>query len=80
MKHASNKPTSYRGPFSSNWLKPRGHRTFLLGIGASVVGFAGAVRRVLEGSGILPVLGFFAAGVLGVTLTVAWIVTYAKEH
>ncbi|MFJ4009204.1 hypothetical protein [Streptomyces sp. NPDC090026] len=80
MTHSDGQPTSYRGGVSFNWVKPRGVRTLLLGVGASVTGIAGAVMRLVEGVGVLTVLGFPAVGILGLGLTVAWVVTYAREH
>ncbi|MFJ6509981.1 hypothetical protein ACIQMO_22690 [Streptomyces sp. NPDC091406] len=80
MKHAGDGPTSYRRRPSFNWLRPRGHHAFVLGVGAAVCGIVGVIRSVMEGSALLTALGWLAAAVFGLVLTVAWIVTYAKEH
>ncbi|MFD7494649.1 hypothetical protein ACFV8T_19885 [Streptomyces sp. NPDC059832] len=59
---------------------PRGSRTLVLGMCASVGGIAGAVRGAADGMGLLKVLGLLAIGVLGVLLTVGCVVNYAKER
>ncbi|MFJ5722214.1 hypothetical protein [Streptomyces sp. NPDC093149] len=59
---------------------PRGSRTFVLGMCASVGGIAGAVRGAADGMGLLKVLGLLAVGVFGVLLTVGCVVNYARER
>lgn len=53
---------------------------FVLGICASVGGIAGSVRGAAEGIGIIKVLGLLGIGILGILLTVAYIINYSKER
>ncbi|WP_175438978.1 hypothetical protein [Streptomyces vilmorinianum] len=70
------------GPNLWHWLRPRSSRTFVLGLCLAVGGLAGGVRSAVDGKGIWTALGIFifGVGVVGVTLAVAWIVTYARER
>ncbi|MFE2289781.1 hypothetical protein [Streptomyces sp. NPDC059452] len=61
-------------------LRPRSSRTFVLGMLMSVVGLAGGVRAAMDGEGIWRALGISSVGFLGLALTVAWVVTYARER
>lgn len=60
--------------------EPRGSRAFVLGVGMAVGGLAGGVRSIVDGKGIWTAFGIFGVGVLGVVLTIAWILTYARER
>jgi hypothetical protein len=60
-------------------LPPMGHRTLILGVGASVVGITGAIRGVANGASILEVLALLAVGALGVVLAVAYVIAYSNE-
>lgn len=53
---------------------------FVLGVCAAVGGLAGSVRGAVDGMEILKVLGLLGIGILGVLLTVGYIVNYAKER
>lgn len=46
----------------------------------AVGGLAGGVRSMADGKGIWTAFGIFGVGVLGVVLTIAWILTYARER
>ncbi|MFD4758073.1 hypothetical protein ACFWOJ_03990 [Streptomyces sp. NPDC058439] len=59
-----------------HWLRPRSSRAFVLGICMAV----GGARSAVDGKGIWTAFGIFGVGVLGVVLTIAWIVTYTREH
>ncbi|WP_406382024.1 hypothetical protein [Streptomyces sp. NBC_01618] len=59
---------------------PLGSRMFVLGACASVGGIAGAIRGAADGVGLLKVLGLLSLGVLGVTLTVGCVVSYAGKR
>ncbi|MDT0490669.1 hypothetical protein RM717_09140 [Streptomyces griseus] len=61
-------------------LRPRSSRTFVLGLCMSVGGLGGGVRAAMDGEGIWRALGISGVGLLGLALTVAWVVTYARER
>ncbi|MEU8824752.1 hypothetical protein [Streptomyces sp. NPDC048636] len=58
---------------------PRTHRSLVLGIGAGVAGFTGAIRGVMDGAGLLHILALTGIGVLGVALAVSYVLEYAKR-
>ncbi|WP_405680792.1 hypothetical protein [Streptomyces sp. NBC_01238] len=81
MKHSAGPtPPGRRRPNLWHWLRPRSSRAFVLGICMAVGGLAGGVRSAVDGKGIWTAFGIFGVGVLGVVLTLAWIVTYTREH
>ncbi|NJQ02443.1 hypothetical protein [Streptomyces zingiberis] len=81
MTHSAGPPPpGRRGPSLRRRLTPHGSRAFVLGICMAVGGLAGGVRSAMDGNGIWTALGILGVGVLGVVLTVAWIMTYAREH
>ncbi|MFE3600718.1 hypothetical protein ACFXP3_19205 [Streptomyces sp. NPDC059096] len=53
---------------------------FVLGICVAVGGIAGSIRGAADGMGVLKVVGLLAVGMLGVLLTISYIVNYAKER
>ncbi|MFD5190654.1 hypothetical protein ACFWMU_21325 [Streptomyces sp. NPDC058357] len=81
MTHSAGPPSpGRRRPNLWHWLSPRGSRVFVLGVSMAVGGLAGGVRSLVDGKGIWTAFGIFGVGVLGVVLTIAWIVTYARER
>lgn len=77
MTHSAGPPSpGRRRPNLWHWLSPRGSRAFVLGVGMAV----GGVRSMADGKGIWTAFGIFGVGVLGVVLTIAWILTYARER
>ncbi|MFE5840402.1 hypothetical protein ACFQ7N_02005 [Streptomyces niveus] len=81
MTHSSNHHSSRRRRLRPwHWFKPRGSRTLALGICAAVGGLAGSARGAVDGMEILKVLGLLGIGILGVLLTIGYIVNYAKER
>ncbi|MFI6057335.1 hypothetical protein [Streptomyces sp. NPDC051286] len=80
MKHSAGPPPGRRRPNLWHRLRPRSSRAFVLGICMAVGGLAGGVRSVVNGKGIWTAFGIFGVGVLGVVLTLAWIVTYTRER
>lgn len=67
-----------RSPSAKHLLRPRSSRAFVLGLCMS--GLAGGVRAMLDGKGLGMTLGIFGIGILGLILTVEWVVTYARER
>ncbi|MEV7236972.1 hypothetical protein AB0N06_24320 [Streptomyces sp. NPDC051020] len=81
MKHSAGPPPpGRRRPDLWHWLRPRSSRAFVLGICMALGGLAGGVRSAVDGKGIWTSFGIFGVGVLGVFLTIAWIVTYTRER
>lgn len=52
----------------------------VLGICAAVGGISGSVRGAVDGMEILKVAGLLGIGILGVLLTIGYIVNYSKER
>ncbi|NEC18833.1 hypothetical protein G3I50_11270 [Streptomyces parvus] len=91
MKYPASRPPSGRrraGPpppgrrSSPLWhlLAPRSSRTLVLGVIMSFSGLVGGVRGLLDEAEIRPFLAAFGIGILGLALTVSWVVTYVREH
>ncbi|WP_406146796.1 hypothetical protein [Streptomyces sp. NBC_01012] len=76
--HSRDTPST---PRRRPWYRyaPQGSRTFVLGLCAAVGGIAGAIRAVVEEGGFLEVAGTFAVGVLGVLLSVAWVLNQDRR-
>ncbi|MFJ2555160.1 MULTISPECIES: hypothetical protein [unclassified Streptomyces] len=71
--------TGRRRPRLGRWFAPRGSRTFVLGICVAVGGISGSIRGAMDGTGILEVAGLLGLGILGVALTIRYVVLYARE-
>ncbi|MER5819218.1 MULTISPECIES: hypothetical protein [Streptomyces] len=52
----------------------------MLGVFMCVGGLVGGARGLLDTTEIRMTLGLLGIGVLGLGLTVSWIVTYIQEH
>ncbi|MFJ5224434.1 hypothetical protein [Streptomyces sp. NPDC088400] len=55
------------------------HRTFILGILGSIVGLTGVIGWISRGAGILEILALAGIGILGLFLTVGYILVQAKK-
>ena len=55
------------------------HRTFILGILGSIAGITGLVGGMSRDAGILEILALAGIGILGLLLTVGYIVVNAKK-
>lgn len=90
MKHPQRTPPSGRrragppppGRRPSMWhlLQPRSSRGLVLGVFMAVGGLIGGVDGLLDGEMSGATLGTFGIGVLGLILTISWVVTYARER
>ncbi|MEU2676078.1 hypothetical protein ABZ638_04215 [Streptomyces sp. NPDC007107] len=78
MTPSRDTPSPRRRP----WYRsaPTGSRTFVLGMCMAVGGIAGAVRGAMEGARLLETAGLLGLGLLGVLLTVAWVLNYSTKR
>ncbi|MFD0421431.1 hypothetical protein [Streptomyces parvus] len=61
-------------------LRLRSSRGLVLGVFMAFGGLVGGARGLLDVTEIRTTLGLLGIGVLGLVLTVSWIVTYIREH
>ncbi len=54
-------------------------RMLVLGVCASVGGFAGAIRGVASGASVFQVLAALGIGALGLTLAIAYVVDFGRR-
>ncbi|MFE6933726.1 hypothetical protein ACFVDT_17055 [Streptomyces sp. NPDC057699] len=59
---------------------PTSSRTFVLGMCMAVGGIAGSIRGVMEGARFLETAALLGLGLLGVLLTVAWILNHSSKR
>ncbi|MDX5573632.1 MULTISPECIES: hypothetical protein [unclassified Streptomyces] len=61
-------------------LRLRSSRGLVLGVFMAFGGLVGGARGLLDVTEIRTTLGLLGIGVLGLVLTVSWVVTYIREH
>ncbi|MCI4042494.1 hypothetical protein [Streptomyces sp. TRM75563] len=61
-------------------LRLRSSRGLVLGVFMAFGGLVGGARGLLDVTEIRTTLGLLGIGVLGLVLTVSWIVTYIRER
>ncbi|MFC9033689.1 hypothetical protein [Streptomyces arboris] len=79
-RRAGPPPPGRRRPSMWHLLQPRSSRGLVLGVSMAVGGLIGGVGGLLDGEMSGATLGTFGIGVLGLILTISWVVTYARER
>ncbi|MFE4214632.1 hypothetical protein [Streptomyces sp. NPDC056844] len=77
MRPSRDTPSPRRPRYRS---APTSSRTFVLGMCMAVGGIADSIRGAMEGARLLETAGLLGLGLLGVLLTVAWVLNHSTKR